>query len=121
MKRLRQPVLWLGLAVAWQRTRNRSHHWYVFEAKAHRLQKSLFPSPPPGGVELFQSGEYPSLTRKQLREECGCWGFMDANLSGSSLSRHKRSPFYLLLDVAVESRLRRPRRVRNLSGRIGEL
>jgi hypothetical protein len=31
----------LGLAVAWQRTRNRSHHWYVFEAKAHRLQKSL--------------------------------------------------------------------------------
>jgi len=31
----------LGLAVAWQRVGDHSHHWYVFEAKAHRLQKSL--------------------------------------------------------------------------------
>jgi hypothetical protein len=31
----------LGLAVAWQRIGDRSHRWYVFEAEAHRLQKSL--------------------------------------------------------------------------------
>lgn len=31
----------LGLAVAWQRLGDPSHDWYVFEAKAHRLQKSL--------------------------------------------------------------------------------
>ena len=31
----------LGLAVAWQRIGDPSHRWYVFEADAHRLQKSL--------------------------------------------------------------------------------
>ncbi len=31
----------LGLAVAWQRIGDRSHRWYLFEAKAHRVQKSL--------------------------------------------------------------------------------
>jgi hypothetical protein len=31
----------LGLAVAWQRTGDPVHRWYVFEAKAHRVQKSL--------------------------------------------------------------------------------
>jgi hypothetical protein len=31
----------LGLAVAWQSTGDPSHRWYVFEAEAHRLQKSL--------------------------------------------------------------------------------
>ena len=31
----------LGLAVAWHESGDPSHHWYVFEAKAHRLQKSL--------------------------------------------------------------------------------
>jgi hypothetical protein len=31
----------LGLAVAWHRIGDSSHRWYVFEAKAHRLQKSL--------------------------------------------------------------------------------
>jgi hypothetical protein len=83
--------------------------------------ESLFPSPPLAGVLLFQSDEIPHLARKQLREYCGCWGIMDANLSGSSLSRHKRFHFYLLVNVVIETRLRRPRRVRNLSGRIGEI
>src|SRR5208337_563400 len=31
----------LGLAVAWQSIGDPSHRWYVFEAEAHRLQKSL--------------------------------------------------------------------------------
>jgi hypothetical protein len=31
----------LGLAVAWQRIGDPSHRWYVFEAKTHRVQKSL--------------------------------------------------------------------------------
>jgi hypothetical protein len=31
----------LGLVVALQRTWDRSHRWYVFEAKAHRAEKSL--------------------------------------------------------------------------------
>jgi len=31
----------LGLSVAWQRIRTREHDWFVFEAKNHRLAKSL--------------------------------------------------------------------------------
>jgi len=31
----------LGLAVAWQAIGEPSHRWYVFEAEAHRMQKSL--------------------------------------------------------------------------------
>ncbi len=31
----------LGLAVAWQDSNPTKHSWYVFEAKAHRVQKSL--------------------------------------------------------------------------------
>jgi hypothetical protein len=31
----------LGLAVAWERFGRREHTWFVFEAKAHRLTKSL--------------------------------------------------------------------------------
>lgn len=31
----------LGLAVAWERLGAKKHTWYVFEAKAHRLSKSL--------------------------------------------------------------------------------
>lgn len=31
----------LGLAVAWERFGAEKHTWYVFEAKAHRLSKSL--------------------------------------------------------------------------------
>lgn len=31
----------LGLAVAWERLNPKSHTWFVFEAKAYRMQKSL--------------------------------------------------------------------------------
>ena len=31
----------LGLAVAWEKSNQAKHTWFVFEAKAHRLEKSL--------------------------------------------------------------------------------
>jgi hypothetical protein len=31
----------LGLAVAWEKTKPKQHTWFVFEAKAFRIQKSL--------------------------------------------------------------------------------
>jgi hypothetical protein len=31
----------LGLAVAWQRVQPRGHTWFVFEAKTHRIERSL--------------------------------------------------------------------------------
>jgi hypothetical protein len=31
----------LGLAVAWHRIKPRNHTWYVFEAKPHRIEKTL--------------------------------------------------------------------------------
>lgn len=31
----------LGLAVAWEKSNKAKHTWFVFEAKAHRLEKSL--------------------------------------------------------------------------------
>ena len=40
----------LGLAVAWQRTHPRRHTWFVFEAKEHRLEKSLSDL---GGTDVY--------------------------------------------------------------------
>jgi len=46
---------------------------------------------------------------------------MDANLFGSALSRHKRFHSYFYCNVVVESDPRRPKRARNLSGRMDEI
>jgi len=40
----------LGLAVAWQRAHTREHTWFVFEAKAHRIEKSLSDL---GGTDVY--------------------------------------------------------------------
>ena len=40
----------LGLAVAWQRAQPREHTWFVFEAKAHRIEKSLSDL---GGTDVY--------------------------------------------------------------------
>lgn len=59
----------LGLAVAWQRTQPNRHTWFVFEAKPHRIEKSLSDL---GGSDVYihrgrPSGIFSELTNAFVR------------------------------------------------------
>jgi hypothetical protein len=61
----------LGLAVAWQRMQPREHTWFVFEAKSHRIEKSLSDL---GGTDVYihhgrPSGLFSELTNAFVRAQ----------------------------------------------------
>jgi len=73
------------------------------------------------GVESIWQSLSSGLTEQTTAQKCSCWGFMDAYLSGSSLSCQTPSPLYLLFSSIVALRSWRSRRNRTVSGRLGIL
>ena len=61
----------LGLAVAWQRAQPKKHTWFVFEAKPHRIEKSLSDL---SGTDVYihhgrPSGVFSELTNAFVRTQ----------------------------------------------------
>lgn len=53
----------LGLAVAWAHQEDREHEWYIFEAKSHRLAKSLSDL---DGTQIYIHAGTPTGVLRQL-------------------------------------------------------